>query len=44
LMACALLILAASGRAWLRAWRGEPLPLIAAPAGPSETPGPDGCC
>jgi carbon starvation protein len=44
LMACALLILAASGRAWLRAWRGEPLPLIAAPAGPSDTQGPDGCC
>ncbi|PYQ43713.1 MAG: carbon starvation protein A [Acidobacteria bacterium] len=44
LMACALLILAASGRAWLRAWRGGPLPLVAAPAGPSHTPGPDGCC
>jgi len=44
LMACALLILAASFRAWLRAWRGEPLPLIAAPAGPSNRPGPDGCC
>ena len=44
LMACALLILAASGRAWLRALRGERLPLVAAPAGPSDTPGPDGCC
>jgi len=40
LMACALLILAASGRAW----QGGPLPLVAAPAGPSNTPGPDGCC
>jgi len=44
LMACALLILAASGRAWMRALRGEPIPLVTAPAGPSEASGPDGCC
>ena len=44
LMACLLLILASSARAWLRALRGEPVSLVAAPAGPSEMPGPDGCC
>ena len=44
LMACVLLILASSGRAWLRALRGERLPLVAAPAGPEGASGPDGCC
>jgi hypothetical protein len=44
LMACALVILAASGRAWMRALRGEPIPLVAAPAGPSDVSGPTGCC
>ena len=39
-----LLILASSGRAWLRALRGERVPLVAAPAGPSKVSGPDGCC
>jgi hypothetical protein len=44
LMSCVLLILAASARAWLRALRGERIPLVAAPAGPSGATGPDGCC
>ena len=44
LMACMLLILASSGRAWVRAFRGERTPLVAAPAGPAETSGPGGCC
>jgi len=44
LMACVLLILASSGRAWLRALRGERLPMVAAPAGPEGASGPDGCC
>jgi carbon starvation protein len=45
LMACALLILASSGRVWLRALRGQPLPLVAATTtGPAKTSGPDGCC
>jgi carbon starvation protein len=43
-MSCALLILASSGRAWLRALRGEPVPMVPAPAGPSDVSGPDGCC
>ena len=43
-MACALLILASSGRAWLRALRGERVPLVPAAAGPSDASGPDGCC
>jgi carbon starvation protein len=44
LMACDLLILAASGRAWLRALRGERVGMVPAAAGPSDTSGPDGCC
>jgi carbon starvation protein len=44
LMACVLLILASSGRAWLRALRGEHVPLVTAPAGPEGPSGPDGCC
>ena len=44
LMACVLLILASSGRAWLRALRGERIALVATPAGPSDPSGPSGCC
>ena len=44
LMSCVLLILASSGRAWLRALRGERVPMVAAPAGPSDIGGPDHCC
>ena len=44
LMSCVLLILTSSGRAWLRALRGERVPMVAAPAGPSDIGGPDHCC
>jgi carbon starvation protein len=45
LMACALLILAVSARAWLRVMRGQPVVLTPLPAGPDHrhTPG-SGCC
>jgi carbon starvation protein len=43
-MACALLILASSGRAWLRALRGERVPTVPAAVGPADVSGPDGCC
>jgi carbon starvation protein len=44
LMSCVLLILASSARAWMRAIRGERIPLVAATTGPSDATGPDGCC
>ena len=45
LMACVLVILAASARAWLRALRGEPVSFVPAAVGPdhSHLPG-SGCC
>jgi carbon starvation protein len=45
LMACVLVILAASARAWLRALRGEPVSFVPATAGPDHRhlPG-SGCC
>jgi hypothetical protein len=45
LMVCAIVVLAASARAWLRAFRGEPVSLVPLPAGADHThiPG-TGCC
>ncbi len=45
LMACVLMILAASGRAWVRALRRGLVPLVPAGAtAPSAGSGPTGCC
>jgi carbon starvation protein len=44
LMACLLLILASSARAWLQALRGERVSMVPAAAGPSDLTGPGGCC
>ena len=44
LIACLLLILASSVRAWLSALRGTRAPLVVAPAGPADASGPGGCC
>ena len=45
LMACVIVILIASARAWIRAMRGEGVTLVAATAGPDHKhiPG-SGCC
>jgi carbon starvation protein len=45
LMACVIVILAASARAWMRAMRGEPVSMVPLPAGPDHrhVPG-SGCC
>lgn len=45
LMSCAIVIIVASARSWLRALRGEPVSMIPLPAGPEHThiPG-SGCC
>jgi carbon starvation protein len=45
LMVCAIVVLAASVRAWLRVFRGEPASLVPLPAGADHThiPG-TGCC
>lgn len=45
LMVCAIVVLAASARAWLRVFRGEPGSLVPLPAGADHThiPG-TGCC
>jgi carbon starvation protein len=45
LMACVVVILASSARAWTRALRGEPVSMIPATVGaPGDTQGPTGCC
>jgi carbon starvation protein len=44
LMACMLLILTSSARAWIRAWRGERVPMVTAAAGGGDVPGPPGGC
>jgi carbon starvation protein len=45
LMACVLIILASSSRSWMKAFRGEPMSMVAAPLGPDHrhVPG-SGCC
>jgi carbon starvation protein len=45
LMACVVVILIASARAWVRAVRGEPVSMVPLPAGPDHrhVPG-SGCC
>jgi len=44
LMSCVLLIVVSSARTWVRTLRGARVPLVGAPAGPSQVSGPGGCC